>query len=122
MQFNNRRFEDYMPKTYGKPLKSKFTKDYQIKEVESRTPAARTKTTYDKQLKKLKEERKRNINSGLSTEEIDNQIRTLRINYKKRLVDIRTKKEDESDFPFVPTPFFSDKLEINKAIDEDDIE
>jgi len=122
MQFNNRRFEDYMPKTYGKPLKSKFIKDYQIKEVESRTPAARTKTTYDKQLKKLNEKRKRNINSELSTEEIDNQIRTLKINYRKRPVDIRTKKEDESDFPFVPTPFFSDKLEINKAIDEDDIE
>jgi len=122
MQFNNRRFEDYMPKTYGKPLKKKFVEDYELEDIKTRTPKARTKAAFKKQYKELKEKRKQRLNVGLDTDEIDNKISILRENYANRLRKIENETQDESSFLFIPTPFFSDKLELNKEIDEEDLE
>ena len=122
MQFNNRRFEDYMPKTYGKPLKKKFVEDYELEDIKTRTPKARTKAAFKKQYKELKEKRKQRLNVGLDTDEIDNKISILRENYANRLRKIENETQDESSFLFTPTPFFSDKLELNREIDEEDLE
>ena len=122
MQFNNRRYEDYMPKTYGKQLKKKFAEDYQLEDVKSRTPVSRTRSTFKKQYNKLKEERKRRINTGADVTELDERIRILRLNYAKRLNEIKLQPVDESSLIYTPTPFFSDKLQLNTEIDEKDLE
>lgn len=124
MEFNNRRFEDYMPKTYGKDLKTKFTKDYELEEVDSRSMLAKTTRMFKKQYKELNQKRDIKLESGADVTDINNQIDILRRNYEKRMreLDMKVGETEKENFPILPTPFFSDKLDISKEIDTKDLE
>jgi hypothetical protein len=105
-------------------LKTKFTKDYELEEVQSRTIGAKTTRMFKKQYKELTQKRDIKLESGADVTSINNQIDILRRNYDKRMREFNMEKgkTEKESFPVLPTPFFSDKLNINKEIDTKDLE
>jgi hypothetical protein len=106
VEFQNRAFNDYAPKTYTKELRTRYKKDHEGLEImPTRTRLAQERKLFKKQLKEIQEETAKYISRGEKVpESVNNKLKTLRDNYKKRIEGIKAGKIDESSpiaYPFM---------------------
>ena len=128
MEFNNRRFNDYAPKTYTKELATRYNRNFEgVKVMKQRTPAYQTRRQYRKQLKTLKEQARRAIETGDRDKynEYRDKATILRENYIKRIREIKARGNDfeEIQLPYVPFVYNRKGLDLQTGeIDETDFE
>jgi hypothetical protein len=106
VEFQNRAFNDYAPKTYTKELRTRYKKDHEGLEImPTRTRLAQERKLFKKQLKEIQEETAKYVSRGERVpESVNNKLKTLRDNYKKRIEGIKAGKIDESSpiaYPFM---------------------
>ena len=121
MEFNNRRFNDYSPKTYTKELATRYNKNYEGLEImKQRTPAYQTRRQFNKQYNKLKEQAKRAIESNNQEkfEEYRQKATILRENYISRLQEIRERNNEFEEIKLPYLPFIDNREGLDLAAGE----
>ena len=121
MEFNNRRFNDYAPKTYTKELTTRYTKDYEgLETMKQRTPYYQTKRQFKAQSKELREKAKRARETGNTTqlEKIQQEYSILLQNYNARVSEIRKKgnQPDEIQLPYIP--LFDNRKGLDVSVED----
>jgi hypothetical protein len=101
IEFQNRAFNDYSPKTYTKELKTRYTKEHEGLEVmPTRTQIGQEKKLYKTELKKLMMKINRYKESGQEVpQSLRNQVIGLREQFKERVQKIKS-GEQEKGAPF----------------------
>lgn len=126
MEFNNRRINDYMPKTYSTNLQTRFKKDYEIEKMSSRLPLPALERQFKKQIKVLREKQRINNSLGKDNTETKEKINNLISNYRKKRRDISKSgnKWDGQDLPFVPKVSIMGNISDKKIekLNEDDLD
>lgn len=111
MEYDNRRFNAYTPKTYTKQLTTVFDEDYKgVREISTRTPMGQVK----KELKKETLEIKRKILLAQRNKEditpLLQELRTAQENAMKAAQSIRISKPKKNySIDVLPTPFWKRK-------------
>lgn len=125
MEFNNRRFNDYAPKTYTKELITRYTKDHEgLELMKQRTPLYQTKRQFKKQIKEIKEKARR----AKETRNVDqlsrlkSEYNILIQNYKKRIMELKSKgnKVEDVELPYIP--FFDNRKGLDLSVGDIDTE
>lgn len=116
VEFQNRAFNDYAPKTYTKELRTRYTKDHEGLEVmPTRTRLAQEKKLFKKQLKEIQEEMRGYKARGETVPtNLENQLVKLRDSYRSRVEDIKEGKVEEGTSIAYP---FMDILGGRKGLD-----
>ena len=126
MEFNNRRINDYMPKTYSTNLETRFKKDYELEKMSSRLPIPKLKRQFEKQIKILREKEKINRSLGKDNTETKEKISNLITNYRAKRREILDKGNvwDKQQFPFVPKVSIMGDVSDKKIekLNEDDLD
>jgi len=121
MEYDNRRFNAYTPKTYTKQLTTVFDEDHKgVKEISTRTPMGQVK----KELKKETLEIKRKILLAQRNNEditpLLQDLRTAQENAMKAAQNIRTSKPKKNfSIDLLPTPFWKRKgMDLEEMADD----
>jgi hypothetical protein len=128
MEFNNRRFNDYAPKTYTKELATRYKANYEgVELMKQRTPAYQLRRQYRKQLNKLKEQarRAREANNESLYNELVEESKILKANANKRLQEIRERNNEFEEIQLPYIPFLNNRTGLDLSageIDQDDLE
>jgi hypothetical protein len=106
IEFQNRAFNDYAPKTYTKELRTRYTKDHEGLEVmPTRTRLAQEKKFFKKQLKEIQEEIRGYKAKGEPVPaSLENKLVKLRDSYRSRVEDIKEGNTEEGTsiaYPFM---------------------
>ena len=126
MEFNNRRINDYMPKTYSTNLETRFKKDYELEKMASRLPIPKLERQFKKQIKILREKEKINRSLGKDNTETKEKISNLIANYRAKRREILDKGNvwDKQQFPFTPKISIMGDVSDKKIekLNEDDLD
>jgi hypothetical protein len=106
IEFQNRAFNDYAPKTYTKELRTRYTKDHEGLEImPTRTRLAQEKKFFKKQLKEIQEEIRGYKAKGEPVPaSLENKLVKLRDSYRSRVEDIKEGNTEEGisiAYPFM---------------------
>ena len=107
IEYQNRAFNSYMPKTYTKELRTRFKANHEgVETMKTRTEVAQAKKQYKKQLKGLKQVITAYRQKGLEVPAEEYQrMEALSLNYSKILSEINLGRKPSSLFTGVK-PFF----------------
>ena len=106
VEFQNRAFNDYAPKTYTKELRTRYKKDHEGLEImPTRTRLAQEKKFFKKQLKEIQEEIRGYKAKGEPVPiNLENKLIKLRDSYRSRVEDIKEGNIEEGSsiaYPFM---------------------
>jgi hypothetical protein len=106
IEFQNRAFNDYSPKTYTKELKTRYTKEHEGLEVmPTRTQIGQEKKLYKTELKRLMMKINRYKESGQEVpQSLRNQVINLREQFKERVQKIKSGEQEKGApiaYPFM---------------------
>jgi hypothetical protein len=106
VEFQNRAFNDYAPKTYTKELRTRYKKDHEGLEImPTRTRLAQEKKFFKKQLKEIQEEIRGYKAKGEPVPiNLENKLIKLRDSYRARVEDIKEGNIEEGSsiaYPFM---------------------
>ena len=127
IEFQNRAFNDYSPKTYTKELVTRYKKDHKGLEVmPTRTPLAQELKLFKKEIKELQRKASKYLERGEPIPlEIQEKALRLRDQFQKRVEKIKSGKDNSSTpiaYPFMN--IFGDRkgLDITPNYEEPDEE
>lgn len=124
IEFQNRAFNDYAPKTYTKELRTRYTKDHEGLEImPTRTRLAQEKKFYKKQLKEIQEEIRGYKAKGEPVPtNLENKLIKLRDSYRSRVENIKEGNIEEGSsiaYPFMDVLGDRRGLDITPDSDEE---
>jgi hypothetical protein len=126
MEFNNRRINDYMPKTYSSNLLTRFKKDHELEKMSSRLPLQKLERQFKKQYNELKSKLEEYKDLNKDPEKIIKKINNLRANYSTQYNRIRNLGNvwEEQQLPFAPKVSIMGNISDKKIekINEDDLD
>jgi hypothetical protein len=108
IEFQNRAFNSYSPKTYTKELVTRYKKDYAGLEVMStRTPQAQLTKQFKKELKEIQKKIVGYKEKGEAVpQRVYDNLEELKINFKKAREKAKLDPDSELRSLYLPIPFF----------------
>jgi hypothetical protein len=119
IEFQNRAFNQYMPKTYTKELRTRYLEDHDgLETMKTRTEEAQAKKQYKKQLKALQKKVTAYEQSDEAVpEEVYAEMEALNSNYSDVLIDIQAGRTPNKIFSGVK-PFFASRPGLDMEEEE----
>jgi len=127
VEFQNRAYNDYSPKTYTKELRTRFTKDHTgLELMPSRTFIAQERKLYKKAIKELRADAAIYVSQGRPVpQSIKDKAAKLTEKFKKRITEYREGKiKDDVSFAYPFMNILGDRkgLDVNPDASDYDIE
>jgi hypothetical protein len=125
IEFQNRAFNSYTPKTYTKELRTRYLENHDgLETMKTRTEEAQAKKQYKKQLKQLQKRVSAFEAAGEDVpQEIYDEMEVLNSNYSVRLSEIQAGREPNKVFTGVKPFYMSrpgldlEEEEISQAVE-----
>lgn len=120
MEYDNRRFNEFSPKTYTKQLTTVFDEEFKgVKELSTRTPMGQIKKQFKKEVLEIKREillaQKRNED----VTPIFKKLQEAQQNAIQASQNLRTNKKKDFSIDVLPTPFWKRKgMDLEEMADD----
>ena len=120
MEYDNRKFNAFTPKTYTKQLTTEFTEDYKgVKERLSRTPMGQVKKAFKKEVLEIKREILEAQKRNEDLTPLFNKLREAQQNAMQAAQNVRTTKKKNFSIDVLPTPFWKRKgMDLEEMADD----
>lgn len=121
IEFQNRAYNDYSPKTYTKELRTRFTKDHAgLELMPTRTFLAQEKKLYKKAIKELRLDAQIYLSQGKPVpQSIKDKAAKLTETFKKRVTDYKEGKiKEDANFAYPFMNILGDRRGLNVTPDE----
>lgn len=115
IEYQNRAFNNYSPKTYTRELRTRYTAEHKgLESMKTRTPMAKLTSEYKKEVKEIRKRIVSYTQSGRPVpQSVYDDLNTLQVNYVKARQELLD-KGDEIDYgSYVPIPFFPSRGDLN---------
>lgn len=122
-EYDNRRFNSYMPKTYTKQLSTEFKEKYEgVKEKKSKTPLGQIKKQYKKEVLEIKKEIIQARKKGEDDSYLFEKLKKAQENAIKATQNLSKSKLNEYSIDVLPMPFWKRKGMDLEEMSEDSLD
>ena len=117
IEYQNRAFNDYSPKSYTKELRTRFKKDHEgLEEMKTRTPKAQLKKQYKKELKELRTKILAYKQKGeVPPQRLLDRLAALRNNFIKAREELLQGGVDDERGLYFPVPFMPSRQGLDMS-------